>query len=96
VVVPGGMGFHVGPVRGLDCGGEWVTAGEDGRLHVITGGGDGRVLMRRLWDGKGMAGYEATKWASSAEFTTDGAGCGVQWWDRRTGDAAVAQCNCIW
>ncbi|GJN09754.1 hypothetical protein PR202_ga27787 [Eleusine coracana subsp. coracana] len=97
VAVSGGAGFHVGPVRGLDCGGEeWVTAGEDGRVHVIGGGGDGRVVARRVWDGKGMAGYEAAKWASPAEFATGGAGCGVQWWDQRKGDAPVTQCSGIW
>ncbi|KAF2918896.1 hypothetical protein DAI22_08g094000 [Oryza sativa Japonica Group] len=99
VSVPAGAGFHVGPVRGLDCGGggeEWVTAGEDGRVHVVGGGGDGRVVARRLWDGKGMAGYEAARWASAAEFATGGAGCGVQWWDRRKGDAVVAQCKGVW
>ncbi|KAL6590972.1 hypothetical protein ACP70R_050154 [Stipagrostis hirtigluma subsp. patula] len=97
VAVPGGAGFHVGPVRGLDCGGEeWLTAGEDGRVHVVGGGGDGRVVARRVWDGKGMAGYEAARWASPAEFATGGAGCGVQWWDRRKGDAMVAQCSGIW
>ncbi|XP_040382848.1 nuclear pore complex protein NUP43 [Oryza brachyantha] len=101
VSVPGGAGFHVGPVRGLDCvggagGEEWVTAGEDGRVHVVGGSGDGRVVARRLWDGKGMAGYEAARWASPAEFATGGAGCGVQWWDRRKGDAVVAQCKGIW
>ncbi|XP_062191608.1 nuclear pore complex protein NUP43 [Phragmites australis] len=97
VAVPGGAGFHMGPVRGLDCGGEeWVTAGEDGRVHVIGGGGDGRVVARRVWDGKGMAGYEAARWASPAEFATGGAGCGVQWWDRRKGDVVMAQSNGIW
>ncbi|GJN35099.1 hypothetical protein PR202_gb23832 [Eleusine coracana subsp. coracana] len=97
VAVSGGAGFHVGSVRGLDCGGvEWVTAGEDGRVHVIGGGGDGRVVARRVWDGKGMAGYEAAKWASPAEFATGGAGCGVQWWDQRKGDAPVTQCSGIW
>ncbi|XP_037447597.1 nuclear pore complex protein NUP43-like [Triticum dicoccoides] len=97
VSVPGGAGFHVGPVRGLDCGGEgWVTAGEDGRVHVVSDGGDGRVVARRVWDGKGMSGYEAARWASSAEFATGGAGCGVQWWDRRKGDAVVAQCKGVW
>lgn len=95
--VPGGAGFHVGPVRGLDCGGEeWVTAGEDGRVHVVGGTADGRVVARRVWDGKGMSGYEAARWASPVEFATGGAGCGVQWWDRRKGDAIVAQCNGIW
>ncbi|RLM61974.1 hypothetical protein C2845_PM14G07470 [Panicum miliaceum] len=97
VAVPGGAGFHVGPVRGLDFGGEeWVTAGEDGRVHAVGGGGDGRLVARRVWDGKGMVGYEAARWASPAEFATGGAGCGVQWWDRRKGDAVVAQCNGIW
>jgi hypothetical protein len=84
-------------VRGLDCGGEeWVTAGEDGRVHLVSDGGDGRVVARRVCDGKGMLGYEAARWASSAEFATGGAGCGVQWWDRRKGDAVVAQCKGIW
>ncbi|KAG8046876.1 hypothetical protein GUJ93_ZPchr0008g11722 [Zizania palustris] len=101
ISVPSGAGFHVGPVRGLDCGGgaggeEWVTAGEDGRVHVVAGGGDGRVAVRRVWDGKGMAGYEAARWASPAEFATGGTACGVQWWDRRKGDAVVAQCKGIW
>ncbi|CAL5002958.1 unnamed protein product [Urochloa decumbens] len=97
VAVPGGAGFHVGPVRGLDFGGEeWVTAGEDGRVHVVGGGGDGRLVARKVWDAKGMSGYEAARWASPAEFATGGVGCGVQWWDRRKGDAVVAQCNGIW
>ncbi|KAJ1267953.1 hypothetical protein BS78_07G098400 [Paspalum vaginatum] len=97
VAISGGARFHVGPVRGLDCGGEeWVTAGEDGRVHVIGGGADGRVVATRVWDGKGMSGYEAARWASPAEFATGGAGCGVQWWDRRKGHAVVAQCNGIW
>ncbi|XP_047073368.1 nuclear pore complex protein NUP43-like [Lolium rigidum] len=97
ISIPSGAGFHVGPVRGLDCGGEeWVTAGEDGRVHLVSDGGDGRVVARRVWDGKGMLGYEAARWASSAEFATGGAGCGVQWWDRRKGDAVVAQCKGIW
>uniref|UniRef100_A0A0D9X617 Nuclear pore complex protein NUP43 n=1 Tax=Leersia perrieri TaxID=77586 RepID=A0A0D9X617_9ORYZ len=106
VCIEGGAGFHVGPVRGLDYGGggggagggeEWVTAGEDGRVHVVTaGGGDGRLVARRVWDGKGMVGYEAARWASMAEFATGGAGCGVQWWDRRMGFAVAAQCKGIW
>ncbi|KAG8087030.1 hypothetical protein GUJ93_ZPchr0010g7492 [Zizania palustris] len=101
VSVPSGALFHVGPVRGLDCGGgtggeEWVTAGEDGRVHVVAGGGDGRVVARRVWEGKGMVGYQAARWASPAEFATGGAGCGVQWWDRRKGDAVVVQCKGIW
>lgn len=73
-----------------------MTAGEDGRVHVVAGGGDGRVVARRVWDGKGMSGYEAARWASPAEFATGGAGAGVQWWDRRKGDAVVAQCKGIW
>lgn len=97
VAVPGGAGFHVGPVRGLDCGGEeWVTAGEDGRVYVVGGAADGRVVARRVWDGKGMSGYEAARWASPAEFATGGIGRGLQWWDRRKGDAVVVQCNGIW
>lgn len=73
-----------------------MTAGEDGRVHLVSDGGDGRVVARRVWDGKGMLGYETARWASAAEFATGGAGCGVQWWDRRKGDAVVAQCKGIW
>ncbi|XP_074303245.1 nuclear pore complex protein NUP43 isoform X2 [Silene latifolia] len=82
------IGFHSGTVSGIDVleGGEGecccVSVGEDGRVNLVNVGG-GKVEYRRVFDGDGLVGYNAVKWASSMEFVTSGLGFSLQWWDQR-------------
>ncbi|CAN7082074.1 unnamed protein product, partial [Brassica oleracea var. botrytis] len=94
-----GERFHVGRVEGVDWreGGECVTVGDDGRVNVVTvvNGGEG-LRYRRVFDGNGLVGYRAVKWASPSEFVTGGYGFGLQLWDQRKAGEAVSQLNGSW
>ncbi|CAN7119717.1 unnamed protein product, partial [Brassica rapa subsp. narinosa] len=91
--------FHVGRVEGVDWreGGECVTVGDDGRVNVVTvvNGGEG-LRYRRVFDGNGLVGYRAVKWASPSEFVTGGYGFGLQLWDQRKSGEAVSQLKGSW
>ncbi|KAH0871471.1 hypothetical protein HID58_078493 [Brassica napus] len=94
-----GERFHVGRVEGVDWreGGECVTVGDDGRVNVVTvvNGGEG-LRYRRVFDGNGLVGYRAVKWASPSEFVTGGYGFGLQLWDQRKAGEAVSQLKGSW
>ncbi|XP_009137972.1 nuclear pore complex protein NUP43 [Brassica rapa] len=94
-----GERFHVGRVEGVDWreGGECVTVGDDGRVNVVTvvNGGEG-LRYRRVFDGNGLVGYRAVKWASPCEFVTGGYGFGLQLWDQRKSGEAVSQLKGSW
>ncbi|KAH9621696.1 hypothetical protein KSS87_014055 [Heliosperma pusillum] len=85
-------GFHSGTVSGIDLlegEGCCVSVGEDGRVNLVNVGG-GKVGYRRVFDGDGLVGYNAVKWASPTEFVTGGLGCSLQWWDQRRNSAEPA------
>ncbi|KAJ3693353.1 hypothetical protein LUZ60_008833 [Juncus effusus] len=93
--------FHSGPIQSIDTQtgstGEsiTVTAGEDGRVNIVTLGGE-RVENIRVCESEGLAAYTAVKWGSEVEFVTGGVGPGLQWWDTRRPGGAVAQFKGIW
>ncbi|CAH8352869.1 unnamed protein product [Eruca vesicaria subsp. sativa] len=93
-----GEGFHVGRVEGVDWreGGECVTVGDDGRVNVVTVVNGEGLRYRRVFDGNGIVGYRAVKWASPSEFVTGGYGFGLQLWDQRKGGEAVSQLKGDW
>ncbi|XP_065851400.1 nuclear pore complex protein NUP43 [Euphorbia lathyris] len=93
--------FHVGYIGGVDLmegGSDCVTVGEDGRVNLVKvfEGSYGKGNYRRIFDGNGLVSYTAVKWASPSEFVTGGCGFGLQWWDLRRPDAAVAQFKGNW
>ncbi|EEF33984.1 conserved hypothetical protein [Ricinus communis] len=99
----GGREFHVGPIRGVDVmeggGSEVVSVGEDGRVNLVRVLGEGKTGInncQRVFDGNGLVSYSAVKWASNTEFVTGGCGFGLQWWDLRRPNSAVAQFKGIW
>ncbi|KAG5413081.1 hypothetical protein IGI04_000648 [Brassica rapa subsp. trilocularis] len=76
---------------------EEVNAVEGEGFHVWIGGKDQESLRyRRVFDGNGLLGYRAVKWASSSEFVTGGYGFGLQLWDQRKGGEAVSQLKGNW
>lgn len=96
-----GLGFHAGAIAAVDWredGIECVTVGEDGRVNLVNVGGGGRdgLAYRRVFDGNGLVGYTAVKWASPSEFVTGGYGFGLQWWDQRKPGAAVTTFKGNW
>ncbi|KAL0739252.1 hypothetical protein Bca4012_015462 [Brassica carinata] len=90
--------FHVGRVEGVDWreGGECVTVGDDGRVNVVRVVSGEGLRYRRVFDGNGLVGYRAVKWASPSEFVTGGYGFGLQLWDQRKGGEAVSLLNGNW
>ncbi|XP_050214782.1 nuclear pore complex protein NUP43 [Mercurialis annua] len=102
ISVAGNRDFHVGPIRGVDVmegGSEVVSVGEDGRVNlvrVLDGGKMGNGNFKSVYDGNGLVSYSAVKWASSTEFVTGGVGFGIQWWDLRRPNSAVAHFKGIW
>ncbi|KAH7569269.1 hypothetical protein ACOSP7_012603 [Xanthoceras sorbifolium] len=87
-------GFHVGPICGVDVmESVLVSVGEDGRVNLVNFGDKG---FRRVFDGNGLVGFNAVKWASSSEFVTGGYGMGLQWWDLRRPGGPVSQFKANW
>lgn len=79
----------------MDGGVECVTAGEDGRVNLVTVG-NSNLNYRRLFDSGGLVSYTAVKWASPTEFATGGYGFGLQWWDQRKPGGPVSQFKGNW
>ncbi|GAV77701.1 hypothetical protein CFOL_v3_21172 [Cephalotus follicularis] len=96
----GEVGFHVGCVSGVDLvddGSECVSVGEDGRVNLVRVVGDSsRLSHRRVFDGNGLVGFSAVKWASPTEFFTGGFGFNLKFWDLRKPGAAVSQFKGNW
>ncbi|RID77790.1 hypothetical protein BRARA_A00671 [Brassica rapa] len=69
---------------------------DDGRVNVVTVVNGEGLRYRRVFDGNGLLGYRAVKWASSSEFVTGGYGFGLQLWDQRKGGEAVSQLKGNW
>lgn len=91
VSVGGDDGFHVGPIWGMDLmenGSDCLSVGEDGRVNLVSVGDKG---FKRVFDGNGLMGFNAVKWASPSEFVTGGYGFGLQWWDLRRPGGPVSQ-----
>jgi len=91
----------VGPISCIDVvesGSEAVTVGEDGRVNLVSigSGGNERLSYRRVFDGNGLVGYTAAKWASPTEFATGGLGFGLQWWDLRKPGGPASQFKGNW
>lgn len=88
------VGFHVGPICGVDViESECVSVGEDGKVNLVSFGDEG---FRRIFDGNGLVGFNAVKWASPSEFVTGGYGFGLQWWDLRRPGGPVSQLKGNW
>ncbi|VVB10905.1 unnamed protein product [Arabis nemorensis] len=98
VYVAEGESFHVGRVEGVDWRevGECVSVGEDGRVNVVTIVNGEGLRYRRVFDGNGLVGYRAVKWASPTEFVTGGYGFGLQLWDQRKSGEAISQLKGNW
>lgn len=92
--------LHAGPISCVDLaesGSECVTVGEDGRVNLVSvGGGSEGLSYRRVFDGNGLVGYTAAKWASPTEFSTGGLGFGLQWWDLRKPGGPASQFKANW
>ncbi|KAJ0089883.1 hypothetical protein Patl1_14490 [Pistacia atlantica] len=91
-------GFHGGPILGIDVAesAAVVSVGEDGRVNLVNFGGSGGEGFRRVFDGEGLVGFNAVKWASPSEFVTGGYGFGLQWWDLRRPGGPVSQFKGNW
>ncbi|WOK95043.1 nuclear pore complex protein [Canna indica] len=90
--------LHTGVVSAVDLlegGRECITAGEDGKVNVVSIG-EGRLDYRRVHDSHGLVSYTAARSGSPMEFATGGLGFGVQWWDQRKPGGFVAQFKCNW
>ncbi|GLT80467.1 hypothetical protein SLA2020_519050 [Shorea laevis] len=94
------LGFHAGPVASVDLrdgGNECVSVGEDGRVNLVSIVGNSSSLdYRRVFDGNGLVGYTAVKWASPTEFVTGCYGFGIHWWDQRKPGGPVTQFKGNW
>ncbi|XP_044471619.1 nuclear pore complex protein NUP43-like [Mangifera indica] len=90
-------GFHEGPILGIDVAESAgvVSVGEDGRVNLVNFGRGGESF-RRVFDGEGLVGFNAVKWASPSEFVTGGYGFGLQWWDLRSPGGPVSQFKGNW
>ncbi|KAF7147870.1 hypothetical protein RHSIM_Rhsim03G0259500 [Rhododendron simsii] len=92
--------LHAGPISCVDLaesGSECVTVGEDGKVNLVcVDGGSERLSYRRVFDGNGLVGYTAAKWASPTEFATGGLGFGLQWWDLRKPGGPASQFKANW
>ncbi|CAF2147707.1 unnamed protein product [Brassica napus] len=84
--------------RDFTCGleGKIRRVCDDGRVNVVTVVNGEGLRYRRVFDGNGLLGYRAVKWASSSEFVTGGYGFGLQLWDQRKGGEAVSQLKGNW
>lgn len=90
--------LHEGPISCVDVmdgGSEWVSAGEDGRVNLVSLG-DSELSYRRVFDSSGLVSFTAAKWASPSEFATGGYGFSLQWWDQRKRGGAVSQFKGGW
>ncbi|KAF6155002.1 hypothetical protein GIB67_035749 [Kingdonia uniflora] len=96
----GEKGFHIGPISGIDLFGnngvECVSVGEDGRVNLVSLGGDSKASYRQVFDSQGLVSYTAVKWASPTEFVTGGLGDSLQWWDLRKPGGVVSQFKGSW
>ncbi|XP_044471621.1 nuclear pore complex protein NUP43-like [Mangifera indica] len=72
-----------------------MSVGEDGRVNLVNFGGVGESF-RRVFDGEGLVGFNAVKWASPSEFVTVGYGLGLQWWDLRRPGGPVSHFKGNW
>ncbi|GFY80981.1 transducin/WD40 repeat-like superfamily protein [Actinidia rufa] len=94
----GSGAIHAGPVSGIDLvegGSEIVSVGDDGRVNLVSLS-ESRLSHRRVFDGNGLVGFAAAKWASPAEFATGGLGFGVQCVDNRKPGGPVSQFRGNW
>ncbi|XP_073003804.1 nuclear pore complex protein NUP43 [Typha latifolia] len=96
--IAGDRSFHSGVIQAIDLqtdGRDCVTAGEDGRVNLVSVGETG-VDYKRVHESRGLASYTAARWGSVVEFATGGVGFGVQWWDQRKPGGLVSQFKGSW
>ncbi|GMP55304.1 hypothetical protein CsSME_00020161 [Camellia sinensis var. sinensis] len=90
--------LHVGPISCIDVqenGSECVSAGEDGRVNLVSVG-NSNLSHRRFFNSNGLVSYTAAKWASPMEFATGGLGFSLQWWDQRKPGGPASQFKGNW
>ncbi|GLU10293.1 hypothetical protein SLE2022_271110 [Rubroshorea leprosula] len=65
-------------------------------INPLTMAITGTLNYGRVFDGNGLVGYTAVKWASATEFVTGCYGFGIQWRDQRRTGGPVTQFKGNW